>query len=159
MNKLVRELLIFFSGVFACGLVTVMAMPVLMFQVTPSVYGFEETVAQVESQIDEAGWVNSGISYLDKSVKKHGRGDIPKTAVIKTCHPDYAKAILSVDGYRHLSAMMPCSVAVFEKGGAVYVSHFNTGLMGLMFGEPVRDIMAGPVKVFLADVDQAVARR
>jgi uncharacterized protein (DUF302 family) len=52
--------------------------------------------------------------------------------VIELCHPDYACQILK-SGKRSCLAMMPCSVAVYERDGHVYVASLNRGLIGRFF--------------------------
>ena len=121
-----------------------------MFKTHQSQYDFETTIAKVEESVASQGWKVSGISQLSKSIEKHGGGNLPPVAVLKVCHPDHAFAILNVEKYRHLSTLMPCSIAVYEDdSGAVHIAQLNTALMGMMFGSPVREVMSGPVAQFL----------
>ncbi len=149
----------FLAGLILCGIITYFAFPILMFTTHKSANSFEETIAKIEAQVKEQGWVQSGISKISKSVKKHGGGDLPNISVIKVCQPDHAYNILKIEKFRHLSAMMPCSIAVYENDdGEVYVSHFNTKVMGAMFPNPVRHIMMGDVHTFLEETAEAATQ-
>jgi len=49
-----------------------------------------------------------------------------------------------VDDARLVSAMMPCTISVYEKDdGNIYVAHMNAGLMGKVFGGVIAVPLAG----------------
>lgn len=124
--------------------------PDLMFVTVKSQHSFEETKKIIKAEVESQGWVNSGENNIADSVQKHTGKGLPPVSVLKVCHADHAYNILSKQEFRYLSALMPCSVSVYEDNhGQVYASHFNTGLMGLIFGEPVRSIMTEDVTSFL----------
>jgi uncharacterized protein (DUF302 family) len=120
-------------------------MPQLMVSETQSPLSYEETLARIENNVTNGGWKVSALMRLDKSLAKEGKAVLP-VASMKICQPDYAEQILNDDGARFLSAMMPCSIAVYEKAdGMTYISTMNAGLMGRMFGGTAAEVMAGPV--------------
>ena len=124
--------------------------PDLIFVTQKSDFTFEQTVQIIKDEIQNQGWVYNGDNKISNSVKKHIDKDLPSIAVLKVCHPDHAYNILSQERYRHLSALMPCSISVYEGDNQqVYVSHLNTAVMGWMFGNPVRQIMTQDVAQFL----------
>ena len=66
--------------------------------------------------------------------------------LVNLCHPQHAAKILSEDGARLVSVMMPCTIAVYEKSdGSIWAANMNASLMGGMFGGVVSEVMAGPV--------------
>lgn len=124
--------------------------PDLMFVTVKSQHSFEETKQIIKAEVESQGWVNSGENSIADSVEKHTGKSLPPVTVLKVCHADHAYNILSKQEFRYLSALMPCSVSVYEDdNGQVYISHFNTGLMGLIFAEPVKSIMTQDVTTFL----------
>jgi len=50
--------------------------------------------------------------------------------------------ILADDKNRGVTAFMPLAVGVYEdKAGQVYVTQLNIGLLGMMFGGTIADVM------------------
>jgi len=131
-------------GALAAALMILTAMPGMMLVVEPSRLGFDETVAALEKALAEEGWSSPATLDLNKSMAKHGVEFGPKVRVVQLCKPEYAKEVLTTD--RQVSALMPCSIAVYEgDDGRVYVSKMNTGLMGKLFGGTVAEVMGGKV--------------
>ena len=133
-------------GFLLCGLVMFKAMPSLMIVTKESKLGFDETVAALEKRIPEHGWTVSGGKAIDmnKAMAEHGVTFKPRVKLVKLCKADYAKSVLTTD--RHVSCMMPCSMAVWEgDDGKVYLSELNMALMAKMFGGNVAQIMGGKV--------------
>lgn len=105
---------------------------------------FDESVARLEKSIKDNGWEHAGTSRLSDSIEKKGYVLGRRVAVVKLCHPEYALSVLKSD--RHLSAMMPCSVAIWEgDDGKVRYSKMNTGLIAPIFGGNVKKVMGGQV--------------
>ncbi len=133
-------------GFLLCGIVVFTAMPSLMVVTRESKLGFDETVAALEKRIPEHGWVISGGQPIDmnKSMAKHGVTFKPRVKLAKLCNAEYAKSVLTTD--RHISCMMPCSMAVWEgDDGKVYLSEMNMALMAKMFGGNVAKVMGEKV--------------
>ena len=134
------------TGFVLCGIIVFTVMPSLMIVTKESKLGFDETVAALEKRIPEHGWVISGSQPIDmnKSMSKHGVNFKPRVKLVKLCNAEYAKSVLTSD--RHISCMMPCSMAVWEgDDGKVYLSEMNMALMAKMFGGNVAKVMGGKV--------------
>jgi uncharacterized protein (DUF302 family) len=142
-------------GGFLTGFVAAIAlMGVLMFTVGPSMmihehlspYGLDETVEKISNNAKAEGWVVAGVKSLDKSVAKHGGGEVLPVRLIDLCEAHHAAEILNSDAERYVSVMMPCTISVYERAdGKTYVAHMNAGLVGRMFGGKIAEVMAGPV--------------
>lgn len=132
------------AGAVLTGVGIVTAMPKMMIVTHESRLGFDETVAALEKAIPAQGWVVSTVSDMNKSMAKHGVDFGPRVKLVKLCKPEYAKSVLTTD--RHVSTMMPCTMAVWEgDDGKVYLSKMNMSLMAKMFGGNIADVMGGSV--------------
>jgi len=134
-------------GFLLCGIIMFKAMPSLMIVTRESKLGFDETVAALEKRIPEHGWVVSGGKAIDmnKAMSEHGGVSFePRVKLVKLCKAEYAKSVLTTD--RHISCMMPCTMAVWEgDDDKVYLSEMNMALMAKMFGGNVAKIMGEKV--------------
>jgi uncharacterized protein (DUF302 family) len=131
-------------GVVVAGVVGWKTMPGMMIVTKQSQLGFVETVATLDKAITDRGWISPGTTDMQESLTKHGQEFPHRVKIIKLCHPEYASEILTTD--RHVSCLMPCSIAVWEDDdGKVHVSKMNTGLMGKMFGGNIARIMGDKV--------------
>jgi len=75
-------------------------------------------------------------------MKKSLDKDILPTKVMKLGEAKYAHTLISKDDTHFVAAMMPHSVAVYENSdGNTYISSFNMGLMGKIFGGETERIM------------------
>ena len=67
--------------------------------------------------------------------------DIGPNRVLKMCEPHAAVKLLLKDEYKQLTAMMPCTIAVYVKSdGNTYVSMMNLEAMGQMYGGDVLEM-------------------
>ena len=110
--------------------------------------GFEETLARIEANAKDLGWKVPKKWKVDfqHNLKKVTGTDIGPNRVLKMCEPTAAAKLLLKDEYKQLTAMMPCTIAVWEgDDGKVYLSKMNTGLMGTMFGGNVAKVMGREV--------------
>ena len=65
-----------------------------------------------------------------------------RVKIVTLCNPHYANRILDDDKDKIVTTMMPLGLGVYEtKDGAVYISEMNVGLMGMMFGGTIADVM------------------
>jgi len=134
----------FVAGAALCGVIVWVLMPSMMILTKQSKLGFDETVAALQKNIEANGWVVSRVADMNKSMAKHGVEFEPRVKLVKLCNAEYAKSILATD--RHISVMMPCTLAVWEgDDGKVYLSKMNMGLMARMFGGNVARVMGGKV--------------
>jgi uncharacterized protein (DUF302 family) len=81
---------------------------------------------------------------------------LPRTGSISVCNPRYASRILANDADRGVTAFMPLAIGVYEDAqGQVHVSRLNVGLVGMMFGGTIADVM-GTAGADLAEVVASV---
>lgn len=138
---------------FVVGVLTVLvaayfAMPHLMFNEVQSPFGFEETIARIQHNIEDnpelkaKGWALSGLRNPARAVQADG-GNVLPVQMIEVCSTKYSKPILKDDTVRFLSILMPCKISVYKKNdGKVYIGTMNAGLMGKFFGPMVGEVMA-----------------
>lgn len=115
----------------------------LMFNEIESPFGFEETIARIQRNIQETGngWTLSGLRNPAAAVKAAGGNTLP-VMMVEACSTKYSAPILNEDSVRFLSILMPCKISVYKKNdGKIYIATMNAGLMGQMFGPLVGDIM------------------
>lgn len=83
---------------------------------------FDEAVKHVEKIIVEEGFSHMLTKPIDTIFKqKLGVKDYPRYTIILACGPEFAKAALDVS--KNVGLLFPCSFAVFEDEGKVYVGH------------------------------------
>ena len=130
-------------GFLLMGVMVWMAMPPMMINVHKSLYGFEETVAAVEKAVTmQKGWKVSKVFDIQKNIIDAGYTDMTRVKIVSLCNPHYARRILSDDKDKVVTTMMPLGIGVYEtKDGTVYMSEMNVGLMGMMFGGTIAEVM------------------
>jgi uncharacterized protein (DUF302 family) len=65
-----------------------------------------------------------------------------KVKFVTLCNPHYANRILMNDADKVVTTMMPLGIGIYETvDGNVYMSEMNVGLMGMMFGGTIADVM------------------
>jgi uncharacterized protein (DUF302 family) len=120
----------------------------MMIHENESPYDFDKTVEVITANAKAHGWIVPKVYDFQKSLLKYKQPDPGKVKALKICHPEYASQLLSQDDSKFVAAMMPCSIAVYEKSdGKVYVSSMNMGLMSKMFGGVVGDTLAKVARV------------
>ena len=105
--------------------------------------GFEETLARLEENAKAQGWKVPSRWKVDfqRNLKKVTGTDVGPNRVIKMCEPEAAAKLLVKDEYKQLTAMMPCTIAVYVKSdGKTYISMMNLEAMGLMYGGDVAEM-------------------
>ena len=142
-------------GVILCMIVIFTLVPPMMIVTNESRLGFDETVAELEKATEQNGWIISTVMDMNKSMAKHNVEFGPRVKLIKLCHPEHAKSVLSTD--RYISVMMPCTFSVWQGDDQkVYISKMNMGLMAKLFGGNIARIMGGKVakdeEKILADI-------
>ncbi len=126
----------------------------LMIEI-PSPLGFDETLEKIEENAKAEGWKvpqKWKVNFQANLQKVTGR-DIGKNKVLKMCEPEVAADMLIRDELKQLSAMMPCTIAVYEKSdGKTYISMMNMELLGDLYGDIVKqsiDKIAPQMKAML----------
>jgi len=131
-------------GFVLCGIIIYSIMPSMMIVTKQSTMSFDETINTLKKQVEENGWVVSGVSDVNKSLASHGVQFTPKVKLFNLCKPEFAKSILASD--RYISTMMPCTFGVWQgDDGNVYISKMNMKLMAKMFGGNIAKVMGGDV--------------
>lgn len=136
------------GGVVLTALVGWMMMPSMMFTEHESPFDVEETVARIQQNVQETGngWELAGLRNPARAIQKDG-GNVLPVMMIEACSTKYSKPILNDDSVRYLSILMPCKITVYKKNdGKTYVGTMNAGLMGMMFGPLVAEIMGEVAK-------------
>lgn len=112
--------------------------PMLVEHASP--LGFDDTLARLEKNAKALGWKVPKKWKVDfqKNLKRVTGKDIGKNRVLKMCAPDAAVPLLMRDEYKMLTALMPCTIAVYEKSdGKTYIAMMNLKVMGQMYGPDV----------------------
>lgn len=114
-----------------------------MFFESRSKYNFDGTVEKLSEIIVEGGWKVIQILDLQEIMRKNGK-DILPVKVIELCKPDYAYRLLSDDGLRIYSNMLPCRISVYEKSdGNIWVSRMNAAMLASQLGGVAQEVMTG----------------
>lgn len=115
--------------------------PKMMLIESKSQYAFEETLERLQQAVDEKGWKTPHVHDLQATMAKFNY-EVRNVKVMEVCKPDVAQQILSQDGERIASTLMPCRISVYEKSdGQVYVSRLNSVKMGGLFGGIIKQAM------------------
>ncbi len=142
------------AGMVLMGLITWFAMPSLMLIKHKSGMSYGETVATLSDAIKgNPDWTLLTVNDYQKSTAAFG--SIERVASLNVCNPGYAAKILADERNRAVTAFMPLAIGVYEdKKGQVYVSVLNVGLLGMMFGGTISDVMGMAGR----DIDKVVAK-
>ena len=140
-------------GMLLMGLIVWFTMPSLMLITHKSSRGYDDTVAVLgEALQKKQDWRVLTVNDYQKSTAAFGA--MERVGSVNVCNPRYASKILANDVDRGVTAFMPLALGVFEdKKGQVYVSQLNVGLMGMMFGGTIADVMGMAGK----DLNEVVA--
>lgn len=142
-------------GFFLIAIIMVTSAQNLMFNITPSPYGVEETAARIQANIQseemvERGWKLSALRDPAKAVASSG-GNVLPVLLIEACSTEYSGPLLKRDNHRIFSILMPCTITVFKKDdGKTYIGTMNSSLMGKLFGiSDIMDQVAADQQAFL----------
>lgn len=140
-------------GMALMGLIVWLTMPALMLIKSKSSRSYDDTVAALtEALKKKQDWRVVAVNDYQKSTAAFGA--VERIGSMNVCNPRYASKILADDANRGVAAFMPLAIGVYEdKKGQVYVSQLNVGLMGMMFGGTIADVMGGAGK----DLNEVVA--
>jgi len=153
-SKFVMGLIV---GVLLTGVAVWLVMPRMMINVQKSRLNFEDTVTAVsESVLKQKDWKVPAIFDIQKNILDAGYKNMTKVKIVSLCQPHYAQRILESDDDKKVTTMMPLGIGIYEtKDGQVYMSTMNIGIMGMMFGGTIADVMgdAGEdIKEMLEDI-------
>ena len=145
MSAVDRSNLLYGLGGVAVGaiLAFVILVPTVrraIIQERQSPYDFTTTVQTIRANATNIGWTVSRVENFQEMLARTKEPAMTRLQVIELCHAGYACEML---GCKKSScvAMMPCAIAVYERGGGVYVASLNRGLVGRLFRREAAGIM------------------
>ena len=145
-------------GMLLMGLIVWFTMPSLMLITHKSCRGYDDTVVALgEALRKKQDWRVLTVNDYQKTTAAFGA--MERVGSMNICNPRYASKILARDADRGVTAFMPLALGVYEdKKGQVYVSQLNVGLLGMMFGGTIAEVM-GMAGKDLNEVVASVAAR
>ena len=145
-------------GMVLMGIIVWFTMPALMLVKRKSNRNYDDTIsALTEALKNKQDWMVKVVNDYQKSTSSFA--PIERVGSMNICNPRYASKILANDADRGVTAFMPLALGVYEdKQGQVYVSQLNVGLVGMMFGGTISDVM-GMAGKDLKEVVASVAVR
>ena len=142
MKKIITSLGLMLLGALIMSVLMFKSAPDMMVHQLKSPHGVDETIKIISENAKKQGWKVKNVVDMQKSMKKALGKDILPTKVMKLGQAKYAYDLISQDESRFVSAMMPHSVAVYEKSdGNTYISSMNMKLMGQIFGGETERVM------------------
>ena len=143
MKVFFKSLGLMVLGALIMGTLMLKMAPMMMVHQLKSPYGVDETVKVISENAKKEGWSVKNVMDMQKITKMKLNKEIVATKVIKLGQAKYAHRLIAEDETRFVAAMMPHSIAVYEKSdGNTYISSMNMGLMGKIFGGEVDNVMS-----------------
>ena len=96
---------------------TMRIMKAVMFKVSRSKHGFEQTVEMVRENALRVGWDVPWRFELQQHYRERGLSDMTKVVNIYLCNPQGGYDIMKDDVYKPMAVMMPTAVSVYETSG------------------------------------------
>ncbi len=123
---------------------TMHIMNTVMFKVSKSKFGFEDTAQMVRDNALRVGWDIPWRFELQQHYSERGLSDMTRVVNIYLCNPQGGYDIMRGDAFKPMAVMMPTAVSVYETNdGEVRVSRMNLGRMSMMFRGAVREALKG----------------
>lgn len=128
-------------GMLLMGIIVWLTLPSLMLVKHKSNRSYDDTVSALsESLKQKRDWRVLTVNDYQKSTAAFGA--MERAGSLNICNPRYASKILANDADRGVTAFMPLALGVYEdKQGQVFISQLNVGLLGMMFGGTIADVM------------------
>ena len=144
VRRAVRAILWMLGGMIVMGAAVWTLMPSMMLVVHESPLGYQDTLDALRASIESnADWKAVETYDFQRNIHDAGHGPIENVGAVALCHPLYASRILAADDNRKVTAFMPLGIGVYQdKEGNVYISELNVGLLGMMFGGTIAQVMA-----------------
>ena len=147
--------LVFGIAFATIAFVTIMRQGLIVERESP--LDFATTVRTIKTNAAAKGWTVSEMESVHSALLKAGAPDIAAVEVIEMCPSDHACQILR-SGKRSCLAMVPASVAVYERNGRVYMATLNRGLIGRFYRHEAFGILK-EVRTDERDILQMIAAR
>lgn len=138
--------------VFCCAILVLPPAAATSF-ITHTGKPFEEVLEDLEFAIGELNFRIVGRNDISKGVREAGRLDFPRSLVLQVCSLALAEEALELDPA--LIVHMPCRIAVYERGGRVFV---GTDLLPEDESDPRRAAFARKVNETLRAMVRAAAQ-
>lgn len=91
---------------------------------------FDEVSAKLENSISK----NKSWTFRKEICSLPILNDSSRLIVFKLCNRNYAEKMLNPPESRKVSAVIPCTFAVYEKNGSVCIARMNVRLLGNLIG-------------------------
>lgn len=129
------------AGMLLMGIIVWLTLPSLMLVKHKSNRSYDDTVAALSEALKQKqDWRVLTVNDYQKSTADFGA--MEQVGSLNICNPRYASKILANDADRGVTAFMPLALGVYEdKQGQVFISQLNVGLLGMMFGGTIADVM------------------
>lgn len=123
-----------FSGIIFTVFVIILSFRRYLFLVSKSQFDFGKTIELLTDSVYNKDWNLSHLNDLQEEMETKGNEVMP-VRIFSICKPDLATRILNSNKDRHLSAIMTCRIAVYQKSnGETYISRLNSGLIARLLG-------------------------
>jgi len=141
------------AGMAIMAVIVWFAMPSMMLIDSVSAHGYQETIKRLDGALASRGdWKVLAVNDYQQATAAFVQ--IEPTGSVNVCNPRYASRILATENDRGVTALMPLALGVHEDAaGRVHVTRLNVGLLGMMFGGTIADVMGDAGD----DLKQAVA--
>jgi uncharacterized protein (DUF302 family) len=128
-------------GMVLMGLIVWFTMPSLMLVKHKSTLSYDETVTVLSENLQKKqDWHVLTVNDYQKNTADFAA--LEKVGSVTICNPRYVSKILADDKDRAVTAFMPLELGVYEdKKGQVFISQLNVGLLGMMFGGTIAEMM------------------
>ena len=128
-------------GMVFMGLIVWFVMPSLMLVKRKSKLSYDETVTVLSENLQKKqDWHVLTVNDYQKTTEEFVT--LERVGSVTICNPRYSSKILANDKDRGVTAFMPLELGVYEdKKGQVFVSQLNIGLLGMMFGGTIAEMM------------------
>lgn len=102
---------------------------------------FDDAVEHVKKIAENEGFSVMLVKHIDEIFKKKlGVKDYERFTIILACAPQFAKGALDVS--KNVGLLFPCSFAVYEDQGKIYVGHVSIMKIAPEVGLAPQDEMA-----------------
>lgn len=130
-------------GMALMGIIVWFTMPSLMLFEHKSDKNYADTISALNEVIaQKENWKVPMVFDYQENIVDAGHGPIDRVGTVSLCNPLYASMILEDDENRKVTPFMPLGIGVYEdKEGNVYISELNVGLLGMMFGGKISEVM------------------
>jgi len=128
-------------GMVFMGLIVWFAMPSSMLVKRKSKLSYDETIAVLSENLQKKqDWHVLTVNDYQKTSAEFV--SLERVGSMTISNPRYSSKILANDKDRGVTAFMPLELRVYEdKKGQVFVSQLNIGLLGMMFGGTITEMM------------------